>query len=130
MDFQSAVKKCFANYVTFTGRAARSELWWFVLFILIGNVVFSLVDGLLFGSTAEGQPVSILGAVFSLAVFLPSIAVGVRRLHDLDKSGWWYLLVLIPILGALVLIYFFVQKGTDGPNRFGADPLAGTGPAA
>lgn len=127
MGFQEAVKKCFSEYITFTGRAARSELWWFVLFILLGNLVFSFLDRMLFGSGMDGQQVSILGALFSLAVFLPSIAVGVRRLHDLDKSGWWYLLILIPLLGALILIFFFVQKGTTGPNRFGEDPLAGAG---
>ncbi|MEQ9040740.1 MAG: DUF805 domain-containing protein [Silicimonas sp.] len=127
MGFQEAVKKCFSEYITFTGRAARSELWWFVLFILLGNLVFSFLDRMLFGSGMDGQQVSILGALFSLVVFLPSIAVGVRRLHDLDKSGWWYLLILIPLLGALILIFFFVQKGTTGPNRFGEDPLAGAG---
>lgn len=127
MGFQEAVKKCFSEYITFTGRAARSELWWFVLFIFLGNLVFSFLDRMLFGSGMDGQQVSILGALFSLAVFLPSIAVGVRRLHDLDKSGWWYLLILIPLLGALILIFFFVQKGTTGPNRFGEDPLAGAG---
>ena len=127
MGFQEAVKKCFSEYITFTGRAARSELWWFVLFIFLGNLVFSFLDRMLFGSGMDGQQVSILGALFSLAVFLPSIAVGVRRLHDLDKSGWWYLLILIPLLGALILIFFFVQKGTTGPNRFGDDPLAGAG---
>lgn len=90
---------------------------------MISNFVLGIVDRILFGMAVDGQQVSLLGALFSLAVLLPNIAVGVRRLHDLDKSGWWYLLILIPLVGALVLIYFFVQKGTDGPNRFGADPL-------
>ncbi len=124
MGFQDAIRTCFSKYATFSGRAARSEFWWFFLFLLLGNLLFSFIDRLLFGSTMEGDQISILGAIFSLAVILPSIAVGVRRLHDRDMSGWWYLLVLIPILGALVLLYFFVQKGTDGPNQFGPDPLA------
>jgi uncharacterized membrane protein YhaH (DUF805 family) len=124
MGFQEAVKKCFSNYTTLYGRAPRSEFWWFMLFILIGNFVFGIVDSVTFGPGLEGgEPVSLLSALFSLAVFLPSIAVGVRRLHDLDKSGWWYLLILIPVLGTLVLIFFFVQEGTHGTNRFGPNPF-------
>jgi uncharacterized membrane protein YhaH (DUF805 family) len=123
MTFQDAVKTCFRKFATFSGRAQRSEFWWFALFVVISNFVLGIVDRTLFGMAVDGQQVSLLGALFSLAVLLPNIAVGVRRLHDLDKSGWWYLLILAPLVGALVLIYFFVQKGTDGPNRFGADPL-------
>lgn len=123
MGFQEAVKKCLSNYANFDGRAARSEYWWFALFLFLGNFVFGMLDAFLFGGMGQGQQVSILGAIFSLAVFLPSLAVGARRLHDVDKSGWWLLLVLIPILGALVLLFFFVQKGTAGDNRFGPDPL-------
>jgi uncharacterized membrane protein YhaH (DUF805 family) len=124
MGFQDAVRTCLGKYATFSGRAPRAEFWWFALFVLLGNLLFGALDGLFFGTAPDGQPVSLLGAVFSLAVLLPNIAVGVRRLHDRDMSGWWYLLILIPILGALVLLWFFVQKGTDGPNRFGPDPLA------
>lgn len=129
MGFQDAVKTCFSKYVTFSGRAPRSEFWWFILFILVTNTVLSFLDGMLFGTAADGQPVSMLSAIFSLAVLLPSIAVGVRRLHDLDRTGWWYLLVLIPVLGGLILIFFFyIHKGTDGPNRFGPDPLGDAAP--
>ena len=85
-------------------------------------MVLGFIDQMLFGGMVGGQQISVLGALFSLAMFLPSLAAGVRRLHDLDKSGWWYLLVLIPIIGALVLLYFFVQKGTAGANRFGPPP--------
>ncbi|SFE61877.1 DUF805 domain-containing protein [Roseivivax sediminis] len=127
MDFKVAVQTCFSKYVTFTGRARRSEFWWFVLFIVVGNVIASLLDSLLFGWMTSGHTVSILGALFGLAVFLPSIAAGVRRLHDLDRTGWWYLLVLIPVIGTLILIFFFVQKGTDGANRYGPDPVSGSG---
>lgn len=122
MTFQDAVRTCFQKYATFSGRAARSEFWWFVLFSVLGNLVLSFIDGMLFGNAADGQPVSILGAIFALAILLPTIAVGVRRLHDRDMTGWWYLLVLVPVLGTLVLIYFFVQRGTVGPNRYGPDP--------
>jgi uncharacterized membrane protein YhaH (DUF805 family) len=69
-----------------------------------------------------GRKNGIFSSIFSRAVMLPSIAVGVRRLHDRDMSGWWYLLVLIPLIGGLIQLFFFVQKGTEGPNRFGSDP--------
>lgn len=126
MSFQDAVRTCFANYATFSGRAPRSEFWWFVLFTVLVNFALGIVDRAIFGIAPDGQPVSILGALFSLAVLLPTIAVGVRRLHDLDRTGWWYLLILIPVLGALVLLFFFVLRGTVGANRFGPDPLETT----
>jgi uncharacterized membrane protein YhaH (DUF805 family) len=125
MSFTDAIRKVLSNYATFSGRARRSELWWFVLFVFLGNAVLGLVDGALFGTAPDGSPVSLLGGIFSLAMLLPNLAVGARRLHDLDRTGWWLLIGLIPILGTLVLIFFFVQRGTDGPNRFGPDPLAG-----
>lgn len=125
MTFSEAIRTCFSKYVDFSGRAARSEYWWFVLLIVLGNLVLSFVDAAIFGSTVDGQPVSILGGIWSLALLLPAITVGVRRLHDRDMSGWWLLLSLIPVLGALVLLFFFVQSGTAGTNRFGPDPLAG-----
>ena len=122
MTFTDAIKTCFSKYATFQGRAARPEFWYFALFVFLGNFLCGLIDRSLFGTAAEGQPVSILGALFSLAIFLPWIAVGVRRLHDVDKSGWWYLLILIPIIGTLVLLYFVVQRSTDGPNDYGPKP--------
>lgn len=110
MTFQDAVKTCFNNYTNFEGRARRPEYWWFALFVLVGNLLFALIG------------IGILKAIWGLALLLPSLAVGVRRLHDLDKSGWWLLLVLIPIIGGLILIYFFVQEGTKGANQYGPEP--------
>lgn len=129
MSFQDAIRTCFAKYAIFSGRAPRSELWWFVLFTLLANFALGIVDQAIFGLSPDGQPVSILGGLFSLAVLLPTIAVGVRRLHDLDRTGWWYLLIFIPVVGALVLVFFFVQRGTAGPNRFGPDPLESAAPS-
>ena len=123
MSFQEAISRCFSNYVNFQGRAARPEYWWWVLFIVIVSVVLGFVDGLLFGANASG--VGILGGLFTLATFLPGLGVSVRRLHDVDKSGWWLLIAFIPIIGALVLLFFVVQAGTPGPNRFGAGPATG-----
>ncbi|MFB9148912.1 DUF805 domain-containing protein [Roseovarius ramblicola] len=117
MDFMTAVKTVLAeNYVNFEGRAQRSEFWWFTLFIIIVNAVLQLLLG------------EIVALIFALAVLLPGLGVAVRRLHDVDRSGWWYLLVLIPVIGALILIFaFFMHRGTAGDNRFGPDPLAGQG---
>ena len=119
MDFQTAVRTVLSKYVDFKGRAPRSEYWWWVLAVIVVNIILNIIDNIIFGPTM--QPIS---ALFSLAILLPSIAVGIRRLHDLDRTGWWLLVSFIPIIGALILIYFFVQKGTDGENRFGPDPLA------
>ena len=110
MDFMTAVKTCFSKYVTFEGRAPRSEYWWFTLFNVVGQVVLLFVY----------EPLSML---FALAVLLPGLTVTARRLHDIDRSGWWMLIVLIPIVGWLIMLYWEVQKGTNGPNRFGHDPL-------
>ena len=123
MGFQDAVKTCISKYIDFSGRAPRSEYWWFVLFIVIGSIVFGFLDGLLFGGGPES--IGIFGPIFSLATIIPTLAVGARRLHDIDRTGWWLLVGLIPIIGTIILLVFFIQKGTEGPNRFGPDPLAG-----
>ncbi|MEM9248990.1 MAG: DUF805 domain-containing protein [Pseudomonadota bacterium] len=127
MGFFEAVQVVLGKYATFSGRARRAEFWWFALFGLVVGIVLSILDGIIFGYGDDGTPNGLISTLFSLAILLPSIGVAVRRLHDKDMSGWWYLLIFVPILGFLVLLYFFVQKGTDGDNRFGSDPLAGDG---
>jgi uncharacterized membrane protein YhaH (DUF805 family) len=119
MDFQTAVRTCFQKYATIAGRARRSEYWWFVLFIFAGNIVLGLVDQIVFGSA------QVLSGIFGLATLVPSVCVAGRRLHDTGRSAWWLLLIVIPLIGFLVLLWWFVQKGTDGSNEFGPDPLAG-----
>lgn len=123
MDFSTAVRTCFQKFVTFSGRAQRSEFWYFVLFNLIGSFVLGLIDALLFGWASDDPQV--LNAIFSLVMFLPSLSVAVRRLHDTDRSGWWWWIILIPLIGWIILIIWYATKGTDGPNRFGPDPLGG-----
>ena len=115
MGFMEAVKSCFRRYVDFQGRSSRSEYWWFILFYIIVYVVLLL-------AAAVVPILGILALVFVLAIILPSLAVSIRRLHDLDKSGWWILISFVPIIG-LILLYWFCLKGTDGDNRFGPDPL-------
>lgn len=108
MDFKTAVKHVFNNYANFNGRASRSEFWYWVLFVVLVGVFLDIVG------------IELLSIVFALGTLVPYFAVAARRLHDIDKSGWWLLLSLVPIIGAVVLIYWWVQKGTEGPNRFGA----------
>jgi len=120
MDFTTSVRTCLEKYATFTGRAQRSELWWFVLFNFVGSIILNVVDTAILGMPA-------LSVLWSLGLLIPGIAVAVRRMHDLDKSGWWIFIVLIPLIGIILYIYWFVQRGTIGANRFGPDPLAGSG---
>ncbi len=108
------------SYAVFTGRARRSEYWFFVLFNLIIAFVLGLIDGLL--NLSIGKNTGVLGTIYSLAVFIPSVAVMVRRLHDTNRSGWWICIGLIPIVGAIVLIVFAVQDSTPGENKYGQNP--------
>jgi len=110
--YLSVLKK----YVTFSGRARRTEYWMFTLF----NIIFSIVAGVLDVVLGLG----FINLLYTLAVLLPAIAVGVRRLHDTDRSGWWMLIGLIPLIGAIVLLVFFCLEGEKQENRFGADPKA------
>lgn len=104
MTFGESISTCFSKYATFDGRATRSEYWWFFLFTFLVSAALSIVSEALSG-------------VFSLGVLLPSLAVGVRRLHDIDKSGWFLLLWFIPIIGWIILIVWVIQEGKE-PNRF------------
>ncbi|MCI2395415.1 DUF805 domain-containing protein [Aliiroseovarius sediminis] len=134
MSFMESIRTCFSKYVTFQGRAQRSEFWYFVLFVFVGQLLLGVVDSVLFGTvtTYEGgfeaqTNTPILSGLFGLVTLLPGISVVVRRLHDTDRSGWWYWMFLIPLIGFIILIVWFASKGTHGPNRFGDDPLGGAG---
>jgi uncharacterized membrane protein YhaH (DUF805 family) len=115
MSFVEAIRSGFSNYVNFSSRALRSEYWYWVLFAVIGGIVTYIID------MAIGIPIT--NTIFSLGTLLPGLAVAVRRLHDLDRSGWWILLSLIPLVGAIILIVWFCGKGTAGANRFGPEPF-------
>jgi uncharacterized membrane protein YhaH (DUF805 family) len=117
MTFSEAISSGFRNYVGFSGRASRSEFWYWILFTVLVSIALSIIDfGMLSGN-------SVLSSIWSLATFLPSLAIGVRRLHDGDRTGWWWLIVIIPLIGIIVLIVFWCLEGTPGSNRFGPDPL-------
>ena len=106
------------KYAVFNGRAARPEFWWFVLYNLIIAAVINLVAGIIFGRSS-GQ---VVGDLYSLAVLLPSLGVGIRRLHDTNRTGWWYLLVVIPLIGWIVLIVFLAMASDPGSNNYGPNP--------
>jgi uncharacterized membrane protein YhaH (DUF805 family) len=118
MDFTQAIASGFRNYVTFGGRASRSEYWYWVLFMVIGGIVAAILDRSL--SVGDLSP---LNTVFNLICFLPSLAVGVRRLHDIGRTGWW-LLIALTIIGIIVLIVWACQKSDAGPNVYGPEPGA------
>ena len=113
---------CIQNYVTFSGRARREEFWMFTLF----NFIFSLAIG--FIGAASGTDIGadgVFSVLYSLAVFLPGLSVFVRRMHDINKSGWWFWLGLVPFVGGIVLLVFACTEGTNGANRYGPDPKVG-----
>ena len=111
------------KYAVFDGRARRMEYWMFVLINCLIVVVLSVVDTVV-GLFSLGNSVGALTGLYWLVVLVPSVAVTVRRLHDTDRSGWWALLALLPLLGTIVLFVFCVLDGTPGANRFGENPKA------
>jgi len=109
MDFVQAIKSCLGQYATFSGRAKRSEFWWFFLFQVLVMVAASMLG-------------DVINGIASLALLLPALAVGARRLHDIGRTGWWQLLLLSGI-GFLVLLYWWVQPG-EGAGNINGEPSA------
>lgn len=120
-----ATRTVLSKYVTFSGRASRPEFWWWFLSLVVALGITGVIDGAViapllgFDTFQEeaGQP---LTALLGLAVVLPNIALGVRRLHDAGRVGWWLFIGLIPVLGTLVLVYFYIQPSEEGDNQYGA----------
>jgi uncharacterized membrane protein YhaH (DUF805 family) len=123
MDFQTAIRTCLSKYVDFSGRARRSEYWFFALFTFLLGIVTGIIDRVL--GTDFGNGNGLIGTVVSLALLLPGLAVGARRLHDTGRSGWWLLLAFIPILGWIALLVFFVLDSQPGDNQYGPNPKTG-----
>lgn len=109
------------QYATFKGRARRKEYWMFVLCYVALYLALIVVDGLT-GTFDMGTERGLLSGLFLVGTLLPSLAVAVRRLHDTDRSGWWLLISLIPLIGQIVLLYFLIQEGDEGGNEYGRDP--------
>jgi len=95
-----AVKTCFSKYIDFSGRASRPEYWWFALFIFVGSLIVSMLS-------------SVLGLVFAVATFLPSLSAAVRRLHDTERSGWWVLVAFVPFIGWIILLILLAQPSKN-----------------
>jgi uncharacterized membrane protein YhaH (DUF805 family) len=121
VSFVDAIRSVFSKYATFSGRARRSEFWWFTLFAFILYVIVGIIDA------AAGNQV--LGIIVTLGLIVPSLAVTARRLHDTGKSGWWILIGLIPFVGAIVLLVFECMDSQPGSNQYGPSPKGGASEA-
>ena len=119
MDISGAVKSCIlGKYATFSGRASRSEYWYFLLFLFLLAIVTSIFDAAIF----PGNELKPIYSIFSLLTIIPSISAAARRLHDVDRSGWWQLLYFT-IVGSLVVLYWLIKKSDAGDNKHGSNPL-------
>ncbi len=130
MTFQESIRTCLGKYVTWQGRASRSEYWFFVLFVFLCAMVAAILDRILgtgfkMANPATGEMQSMgYGYIYSLvglALFLPNISALVRRLHDTGRSGWWYWIALIPLVGIILLLVWLCSRGTSGGNAYGPD---------
>jgi uncharacterized membrane protein YhaH (DUF805 family) len=121
MTFGEAVRSGFEHYAKFDGRASRPAFWWWVLFVFLVGIAANIID------LAIGAPV--FSAIVGLGLLLPNLSVSIRRLHDIDRTGWWVLIWLIPLIGWIVLLVFYLQQGDAGENRFGAPPATAPAPA-
>jgi uncharacterized membrane protein YhaH (DUF805 family) len=116
MSFTDAIRSVFSQYVGFTGRARRSEFWYWTLLQIIVGIVASILDRAVFDRNNAAFSV-----IVGLGLLLPSLAVAVRRLHDSGRTGWWLLIGLIPVIGTIILIVFYVQD-SQGDNKYGPSP--------
>jgi uncharacterized membrane protein YhaH (DUF805 family) len=126
---QNSIQRVLGKYATFSGRASRPEFWYWILSVFIFIFILGLIDGaviapLLGFERFEPNAGTPLGLIATLALIIPNLAVGARRLHDTGRSGWWQLIGLVPMIGLLVLMYFFVQPSDEATNDYGEpDPL-------
>jgi uncharacterized membrane protein YhaH (DUF805 family) len=123
MTFTEAIKSGFDHYVVFDGRASRPAYWWWFLFGVLVAIGANIID-------AAIGTFGVISGIASLALLLPNISVSIRRLHDTDHSGWWLLIIFLPIIGFIVLLVFYLREGDVSENRFGPPPVAGTPAAA
>ena len=117
MNIQTSIKTCFNKYATFSGRASRSEYWFFVLFGILGAIITLIIDVMILGYSIESEYTPI-NSIFSLVLIIPSTAAACRRLHDVNKSGWWQL-IAITIIGIIPLMIWLCSEGTKINNSHG-----------
>ncbi len=125
MNFFDAVKTCFVKYTNFSDRASRSECWLFVLFTCVVSLILGFLDALIAGVPFMDydEVFSPLSTIFAIATFIPLLSANVRRLHDVNRSGWW-LLIELTVIGILLILFWCCKKGDEGENRFGPKPIA------
>ena len=116
MNFPQAIESGFRKYAVFSGRSSRSAYWWWFLFAFLAGIAAQILDAII--STAP-----VINAIVALGLLLPGLAVAVRRLHDRGKSGWWLFIGVIPIIGAIILLVWFVKEGDMGENGYGPEPM-------
>ncbi len=119
VGFIDAIKLAFKNYINFNGRSRRSELWWFFLFNIIIQIIISILANLI------TKYLIYLSYIYVLIAFLPSLGLGVRRLHDIGKSGWYIFIAFIPLVGAFILLYFYCLDSENQSNEYGESPKYG-----
>ncbi len=119
MTFQQAIQSGFKNYAKFEGRSTRSEYWWFILFYWLVLIVPSILSAII-RVEIIGMLLGLVEIVAILGMLIPLLAVAIRRLHDTERSGWWLLIGLIPIVGGVALLVFYCLEGTPGPNKYGS----------
>ncbi|MFT6913881.1 MAG: uncharacterized membrane protein YhaH (DUF805 family) [Motiliproteus sp.] len=118
--------KAWKNYASFSGRTRRREYWFFILFNILVSIGLSFIDGVS-GTFNPQSGMGLLGGLYTLAMIIPAIALGSRRLHDINRTGWWQLIMLIPLVGALVLIVFYATDTQQEQNEYGANPKQSAG---
>ncbi len=121
MTFGDAVKSGFEHYAKFDGRASRPAYWWWILFVFLVGIAVDII-----GLALHGVPVT--SAIVGLALLLPNLSVSIRRLHDTGRTGWWILIGLVPLIGFIVLLIFYLQPSDQGANQYGP-PMDSVAPA-
>ena len=126
VELGTAIKLGFQRYIDFTGRSTRAEFWWWLLFLVVANIALLVADGLTSNSSTFGPIGGQLQGLFILATLIPSVAVAVRRLHDINRTAWWLLLCLVLVIGWVVLLVWTNNRGNNGTNKYGRDPRQAT----
>ena len=122
MSMKEAIQSVFRQYATFTGRARRSEYWYYTLFVVIVNLAFTAISRIAGAESGLTRFITILQSLWSLAIFIPGLAVCWRRLHDIGKSGAYWFFCFIPLVGAILLLVWFCQDSQPGENQYGPNP--------
>lgn len=116
MNFTCAIKTVLSKYSQFGGRACRSEYWYWILALVLVSSVLALIEGAVLAPESSGQPLQML---MVLIIFLPLLSVSVRRLHDGGRSGWWLFIQVVPLIGGLILLWWYIQPGDEAANEYG-----------